>query len=66
MRRQRTMMKITRAMVERGARAIYKHAEWGIPWKDITPSGRRRFRKVALDAIIAAIPTAIRVKTKPR
>jgi hypothetical protein len=55
------MIKVTRTMIERGARAIYRNAGWDRAWKDIAPEGRRRFRKAALDAIIAAIPNAIRV-----
>lgn len=60
------MVKVTRQMVDRAARALYKRAGWERAWKDIDPSGRRRFREAALDAILAAIPTAFPVKTKRR
>lgn len=56
------MIKITRPMIEKGARALYKSAGWDRPWKEIDPSGRRRFRQAALNTIIAAIPTAIRAR----
>lgn len=57
------MLKVTRAMVERGARTIHKHAGWDVPWKDIAPSARSRFRKAAIATIIAAIPNAIAAKS---
>ena len=63
------MIKVTRAMIEKGARAVYGHAGWGTPWMEIAPAGRRRFRAAALECIIAAIPNAIRVTRrvkKPR
>ncbi len=65
------MIKITPRMVDKGARAIYKHASWDRAWKDIAPQGRSRFRRIAIDAIIAAIPNAICVigrakKRRPR
>jgi hypothetical protein len=55
------LVRVTRRMVERGALAIYRNAGWDRPWKEIAPSARSRFRKAAVEAIIAAIPTAIRV-----
>jgi hypothetical protein len=51
---------ITRRAIEKGALALYKHSGWDRAWKDIAPAGRRRFRQAALDAIIAAIPNAVR------
>lgn len=51
---------ITRPMIEKGARALYRSAGWDRKWRDIDPSGRRRFREAALSAIIAAIPHAVR------
>lgn len=51
---------ITRGMIERGARALYREAGWDRPWNEIDPSGRKRFRHAALAAIIAAIPHAVR------
>lgn len=51
---------ITRSMIEKAARALYREAGWDRPWKEIAPEGRVRFRRAALSAIIAAIPNAIR------
>ena len=51
---------ITRAMIERAARAIYRCSGWDRKWNEIDPSGRRRYRKAAIDAIFAAHPNAIR------
>lgn len=54
------MLPITRAMIDRGARALYRSAGWDRKWTEIPPETRRRFREAALSAIIAAIPNAIR------
>lgn len=47
-------------MIERAARAIYRCSGWDRKWNEIDPSGRRRYRKAAIDAIFAAHPNAIR------
>lgn len=59
---------ITRAAIERGAQAIYRHSGWDRKWREIAPAGRSRYRRAALDAIIAAIPDAVRQvgSRKPR
>lgn len=51
---------ITRRMIEKAARALYRKAGWDRAWEEIMPEGRRRFREAALATIIAAIPNAVR------
>lgn len=37
--------KPTAKQIEKTARALYKFAGWGRPWRTITESGRERFRE---------------------
>lgn len=54
------LIPVTRNMIEKGARALYREAGWDQSWNKIDPSGRRRFRRAALKVIIAAVPGTIR------
>lgn len=55
-------MKITTQMIDRAAKAIYRFAGWDRAWREIDPSGRRRFRFAAK----AALNAAHKIKHKPR
>ena len=55
-------MKITAEMVDAVARAIYREAGWDRKWRDISKSGRHRWRAIAR----LAVETALRHKDYPK